>query len=343
MRIIEKNWVDIHAGFQAVQSLETRLKYDWKRAIQVAQNRETQPARIRYERTKRITAILLMALLPAFVLFCAGVTYLPELRPPLFASFCMLVIPGIVLSLVLVRNFGVAGVPRPSDAPPLDIEKEWWSLLRPKSYVIQKGGQRGEIDFLKSLAFLDDSFIAVWGLLTSTKVRSDTDVLLLGPNGIWIFEVKYWNGAIHKQNRVWSSVYWNGRRKSYEKSPDEQWLHQKDEVSKTIAIQLRNRTWPEDLIKGGVVFAHRNTKFGQIEHPQAAYGKPGAWRKRIQDSKPLDGFSLPDRLQVLDALIRYANRYEREEFVITSASDAANQLYDQAAAALQKYVVKRVK
>lgn len=341
MRIIEKRWVDLHAGYQAVASLETRLKSEWMRALQVARRRDDRTARARRDRTQRITAILLLVLLFVVVLFCAGVAYLPELRLQFFVYFCMLGIPGIVLALVLVRSLGSAGS-RPGSAPSLEIEQEWWSLLRPKHYVKQKGGDQGEIDFLQSLAFLDDSYIAVWGLLTSARIRSDTDVLLLGPSGIWIFEVKTWNGTIFKQEEGWYSVSPAGRRRDYPKGPDEQWLQQVEEVSKTIRMQLRNRAWPADLIKGGVVFAHRNTTFGQVANPQATCGKPGAWHKRIRDAKPLEGFSLSDRLQVLDALTRYANLHEREEFTITSAKEAAKDLYVQAAAGLRKYVAERV-
>jgi hypothetical protein len=168
-------------------------------------------------------------------------------------------------------------------------------------------------------------------------------VLLLGPNGIWIFEVKYWNGIISKHDGVWTAGYQRGRNKIYDKSPDEQWLNQKQEISKTIKMQLSSRTWPADLIKGGIVFAHSKVVFGSITNPKASYGRPGAWHKRIRETKPLEGFNLSDRLEVLDALVLYANRHEKEEVKIVSASEMANELYNHAETALRKYVAERVK
>jgi hypothetical protein len=287
--------------------------------------------------------ILLLALLLAFILFCAGTYFLPDFRLQLFVFFCLLGIPVIVLGLVLTRIFGGAQGTQPGTAPAMEIEKAWWQRLRPQRFPRQKGGDRGEIDFLQSLAFLDDSYIAVRGLLTSAKVRSDTDVLLLGPTGIWVFEVKYWSGTIFKQDGRWYSVPWHGRGETDQRSADEQWLHQKDEIMKTIRMQLPHNSLPAGLIKGGVIFAHQNSRIGQIEHPQADCGKPAAWHKRIRNTKPIDGFPLSDRLLILDALTHYANRHEREELAITSARDAAHELYDRAVSALRSYVEERVK
>ena len=343
MHIIEKTWVDLHAGYEEILSLEKRLKTDWKRALQVVQKRDDRSVKSRIDRTRKITGYLLLALLFAFILFCAGIYYLPELRLQLFVFFCMLGIPVIILGLVLTRIFGGADGTLPGTPPSMEIEQAWWKRLKPKHFAGQRSGDRGEIDFLQSLAFLDDSYVAVWGLLTAEKIRSDTDVLLLGPNGIWIFEVKYWKGTVFKQNGSWYTVPWHGKGKTDQRSPDEQWLQQKEEISKTIRIQLPNVSWQAELIQGGVVFAHQNSRIGQIDHPQADCGKPRAWHKRINDTKPLKDFTLSRRLQILDALTQYANRHEREELTITSARDAANELYDQAVSSLQSYVSERLK
>jgi hypothetical protein len=225
----------------------------------------------------------------------------------------------------------------------MDLIELWWKSLRPKRYVIRTHGSQAEVDFLKSLSFLENNHIAVWGLLTSAKRTSDTDVLLLGPTGIWIFEVKYWNGRISKHDGVWSAVDKWGSRKIYDKSPDEQWLAQKNEIIKTIQMRLHSKLWLAELVKGGIVFAHQDATFGQITGHKAAYGRPGSWRKRIKETKPGREFRIEDQLQLLDALILYASRHEKEELKIVSATDEANQLYAHASAALRKYVFERMK
>lgn len=343
MRIIEKSWVDLLAGYQTVLSLEARLESDWKRALQVAQKRGELAAEAVRNRNKKITIISLLVFVFLCVLFCAGYYYLPETRLQLFVFFCMLGIPAVILFLVYMINFGGAPGTRHNNVPSLEIGEAWWKSLRPKRYAVQKDGDQGEIDFLKSLAFLDNSYLAIWGLLTSVKRRSDTDVLLLGPSGIWIFEVKYWNGTISKLNGIWTRKNMYGKTTRFEKGPDEQWLDQKDEVSKTIGMQLSTRAWPAELIKGGIVFAHRKSQLGEIDQSMASYGQSGFWHKQIKDATPLQDFNLKDRLQVLDALISYANSHEREAIQVTSANDTANEIYQNAEAALRNYVSERLK
>jgi hypothetical protein len=274
MRIIEKSWVDLYAGYQAVLSLEARLKTDWKRSLRVAQKRSDLAAGTRQNRRRKITIISLLVFVFLCILFCAGYYVLPESRLQLFIYFCMLGIPAALLWLVYLINFGGIAGTRHENPPTLEIEEAWWNSLRPKRYAIQKDGDQGEIDFLKSLSFLDNNYIAIWGLLTSVKRRSDTDVLVLGPSGIWIFEVKYWNGTISRTNGVWARRNMYGQTKRYEKGPDEQWLDQKEEVSKTIRMHLSTKVWPDALIRGGIVFAHRKSRLGEIQQSAASYGHP---------------------------------------------------------------------
>jgi len=329
MRIIEKCWVEVNAGHQAVVSLEARLQSDWKRAIQVAQKRNDLTAKAKRDRTRKIAGITFIALLFICILVWVGIFYIPESRAQLLVYFCVLAFPGIISGIVYTFHLGSAGSrASAADHPSLDLVEPWWKSLRPKRYVIQTSGGRAEVDFLKSLSFLDNNYIAVWGL---------------GPSGIWVFEVKYWNGIISKHDGVWYADYKSGGRKTHDKSPDEQWVAQKDEISKTIRMRLRSKPWLEELIKGGVVFAHQNAAFGQITGHKAAYGKPGSWHKRIRETKPVRNFSIEDQLQLLDALILYANRHEKEKLEIVSAREEAHQLHDNAVAALRKYVSERVK
>lgn len=342
MRIIEKCWVDLNEGYQTVVALEARLKLDWKRAMQVAQKRSEQAAITRHRQTRKIAGIAFLLLLFICVMFWVGSFYLPDYKGQLLLYFCLLTIPGVISGAVYLfslGNFRMKIQPQLS----LDLIEPWWRSLRPKRYVIRTTGGRAEVDFLKSLSFLDNNHIAIWGLLTSAKMTSDTDVLLLGPTGIWIFEVKYWSGEISKRDGVWYADHKFRGRKFYDQGPDEQWKAQKAEIVKTMQMRLRSKPWLAELIKGGVVFAHQEAVFGQIAGHMAPYGRPESWRKRIRATKPVPDFKIEDQLQLLDALIHYANRYEREELKIVSAREEADQLYATAVAALRKYVSEQVK
>lgn len=344
MRIIEKRWVDLYEGYKSIRSFEERLESEWGRAIQVARRREEHAIRTRRTRTRNIARVIFLVILFFCVLLWTGMYFLPDSRFQFFLYSCLLVLPGMIAGIVYLFHLDGAGSNIRLDNPPsMDLVEPWWKVLRPSNFNVHRYGDTGEIDFLESLAFLDHTYIAVWGLLTSAKIRSDTDVLLLGPNGIWIFEVKYWNGTLSKTNGVWTAERRNGMKKTYENGPDDQWLEQRKEILKTIQLRLGSKPWVANLIKGGVVFAHEDAKWGQISGHWADYGRPGAWRKRIKETEPVKDFGIHDRLSVLDALTAYANLHEREALQIASAKEAADRIYNKAVLDVRKYVSDRVK
>jgi hypothetical protein len=341
MRIIEKCWIDLYEGYRTVQALETRLVTEWGRAIQVTQRRRDRVTTASRTRKQRITALTVLTFLVVCTALQAGFYYLPERRPEFLMFFCMLATAGSLIVAAYMFRRGSETV-RKDTAPSMGLMASWWKALRPRRYPVRTRGDRAEVEFLKSLAFLDDRHIAVWGLLTSARVTSDTDVLLLGPGGIWVFEVKYWSGKISKQDGAWYTARRLGGRKVRAKSPDQQWLDQKEEIAKTIRMRLPEKAGLADLIKGGVVFSHEGAELGGISGHKAAYGKPASWHKRIQETAPVPGFDVEDQLQLLDALIRYANQHEKERLEIRSAREQADQLYEDTAAVLRKYVSERL-
>ena len=342
MRIIEKRWVDLHVGYKDIQFLEARLQAEWKRAIQAAHRRSDHIAATRGAQIQQFTRLGSLAFVLLCFLLCIGIYYVQESRTQLLVYLCVLGIAGSLAGAAYMFYRGSIRV-RVQSPPSMALMDSWWKSLRPKRYLVQTHGDRAEVEFLKSLSFLDDSTIAVWGLLTSARITSDTDVLLLAPSGIWVFEVKYWSGTIFKQDGEWFTQHRNGSRKKQEKSPDDQWIDQRDEIVKTIRMRLPGKPWLADLINGGVVFTHEKAQLGQITGNKVPCGKPDAWRARLRDAKPALDFSVEDQLQLLDALIRYANRQEKQALEILSARDEARQLYENAAAVLRKYVAERVR
>ncbi|HEX5809094.1 MAG TPA: nuclease-related domain-containing protein [Anaerolineales bacterium] len=342
MRIIEKRWIDLYSGYQEAQFLEARLQTEWKRTIQVVHRRSGQVAESGRRRVQRITRTGSLVFLLLCVLLCAGAYYLPESRAQLLAYLCVL---GTAASLAGATYMFYRGSLRVQTllAPSMTLLESWWKSLQPKRYFVNTRGERAEVEFLKSLSFLDDRYIAVWGLLPSARITSDTDVLLLGPNGIWVFEVKYWSGTISKEGGEWFTEHWRRGRKKQGKSPDQQWVDQKEEIVKTIHMRLPAKPWLADLIAGGVVFTHEKAQLGQITGNLVTCGKPEAWRTRIRDARPGRDFLLEDQLQLLDVLIRYANQHEKQKLEILSARQEARQLYENATAALRKYVSERIR
>lgn len=343
MRIVEKCWVNLSAGYKTARSMEAVMLSDWKRAIQVAESREIQAVKSKRKQRQRIIGIAFLGFLFLCMFLWVVQLYVPENRVQIWFYLCTLAVPAAITGIVLLFYASQSyKKTTPNAHPSLKLTDRWWESLAPGQYMEREHGDKGEISFLRSLSFLDDNHIAVWKLLTSAKVTSDTDVLVLGPSGIWVFEVKFWNGRISRRSGVWTKEN-RGETIQYPKSPDQQWLDQKEEIAKTIKIRIASKPWIADFIHGGIVFAHSNAVFGLIEGNTASYGKPGGWHKRLRNAKPIAGFGNEERLQVLDALIAYANLHEKEPVKILSAVHRAQQLYDEASVTLREYVLERVK
>lgn len=344
MRIIEPRWVDLSLGWQAVQSLQARLEAEFGRAVQVVFNRKYRREQTEWQKKRRavIAGVVLFPL--SVIALCLATFYFREAACVL-AWWAMTVLVIFVTLIVAGWNFlqeAFSSGPKPQRARvAISLADLWWQSLAPETLSIEKHGDRGEVDFLGQLArVLPDSWLAVRGLLTSAHILSDTDVLLLGPSGIWIFEVKHWSEVILKKNGVWKQIHRNRPEVIHTQAPDEQWLFQRDEILKTIEMRLPHLAWTSSLLRGGVVFSHPRAQISRdnIEGNTAAYGSAGAWVEAARRSPPDERFTLEVQLEILDALILWARRNERQSVEYLSAKEKALQLYEEAAAQLREYV-----
>lgn len=349
MRLVDPRWTDLSIGWQTVQALQARLEAEFGRAVQVGFNRQYHRDQAEWQK-KRRAVIAGAVLFPLSVIaLCLAAFYFREAACVL-AWWTMTVMVIFVTLIVAGWNYlreVVSGQPRARRARvAVSLADLWWQSLAPPSLGIEKHGDRGEVDFLDQLArTLPDSWLAVRGLLTSAHTISDTDALLFGPSGLWVFEVKYWSGRIVKKGGVWKQVHRKREEMVHDQAPDEQWLRQRDEILKTIQMRLPHLAWTSDLLHGGVVFSHPKAELVRtnIEGNTASYGPAGAWVERVRQSPPGERFTLEVQLEILDALVTWARRNERQTVEYLSSKDKAEQLYEQAAARLRESVALMVK
>lgn len=349
MRLIDPRWTDLSIGWQTAQALQTRLEAEFGRAVQVGLNRKYRRDQAEWQKKRRavIAGAVLFPL--SVVALCLAAFYFREAACVL-AWWTMTVMVIFVTLIVAGWNFlreAVGeGPKRQGGGVAVSLADIWWQSLTPASLGIEKHGDRGEVDFLGQLGrVLPDSWLAVRGLLTSAHTISDTDVLLFGPSGLWIFEVKYWSGRIVKKDGVWKQVHRKREEMIHNQAPDEQWLRQRDEILKTIQMRLPHLAWTSGLLRGGVVFAHPRAELVRtnIEGNTASYGPAGAWLERVRQSPVDERFTLEVQLEILDALVTWARRNERQAVEYLSSKDKAGQLYEEAAAQLREYVSRMVK
>ncbi len=349
MRLIDPRWTDLSIGWQTVQALQARLEAEFGRAVQVGFNRKYRREQAEWQK-KRRAVIAGAALFPLSVIaLCLATFYFREAACVL-AWWTMTVMVIFVTLIVAGWNYlreVVSGQPKAQRARvAVSLADRWWQSLAPPSLGIEKHGERGEVDFLGHLArALPDSWLAVRGLLTSAHMVSDTDALLFGPSGLWIFEVKYWSGRIVKKDGVWKQEHRKREDKVHDQAPDEQWLRQRDEILKTIQMRLPHLAWTSSLLHGGVVFSHPKAELvrANIEGNTASYGPASAWVERLWQSPADERFTLEVQLEILDALVTWARRNERQTVEYLSSKDKAEQLYEEAAALLRESVALMVK
>jgi len=234
---------------------------------------------------------------------------------------------------------------------PADLEGRWWDSLAPEQLAVTKPGDSGGLDFLAQLArALPDTCLAVWNSVAPDQQAPDSQVLLLGPGGIWLFEVRTWRGTILKLDGIWKQVQTHrvklgvkrNEESSYDPGPDARWLQEKRKIIKTLENPFPQQPWTQDLVQGGVVFSHPKAGVDKkrIRGNTAAYGRARAWVERVRRSPAREGFPLELQLEILDALNGEDGLKSAEVARPVSSKEQAGRLYQEAVAELRDWVAK---
>jgi hypothetical protein len=140
----------------------------------------------------------------------------------------------------------------------------------------------------------------------------DIDVTVVGPAGLWLFEVKYWAGEI-----VWHAGCWSRTKSHYGRGgmpvteeielsqpPDAQWQRMQQQARETLrrrAPELLSLL-PEPLA-GGLVFAHPGATLRIDRQAPFAYGTPAQWAAMLAGAPAIAGLDERSILRLLEALL----------------------------------------
>jgi hypothetical protein len=128
-------------------------------------------------------------------------------------------------------------------------------------------GDEGEAAFVSYLAgALPEEYVAINGLLVARHL--DADVILVGPTGIWVYEVKHWSSEIICQDGQWRRIKTYrqpGGRLVQEHEMlrpfDKQWLREANAVKETLRRRLPQHPNLHEYVGGGLVFTHGGSSF----------------------------------------------------------------------------------
>jgi Nuclease-related domain len=344
MHNVDRKWIDLSAGYKAIQAFKTSLTAEFGRAVRIGHRLQFRKDLTEWQKKRRVFFTLVAAAPLSIIALCLTAFY--------FRDVACVIIYWTMLVFIILVTLAVAGrqyvremvngkpVPQHAESLVVDLEGRWWDSLSAQDLVDVKAGDKGSVDFqtLLSRSLSDNYFV---------QNHTNTDMLLLGPSGIWIFRVVNWSGTMVKQEGIWTQIETvrdslgqkNCEEKTHEPGPDDQWLQLKQDFVKKIENHLPEQVWVLDLIQGGVVFAHPKVDLDKkrIQGNAASYGRSNSWVERVRRAPPANGFTLEIQMEILDVLT------ESNEGQTVSAKDESERLYRQAVEELQAYVAKMVK
>jgi len=344
MHSFDRKWIDLAAGYQAIQSFNAKLMAEFGRAVRVGHKQQFRKNLAEWQKKRRVFLALVVVAPLSIIALCLTAYY--------YRYVACVIIYWALLVLIILITLGVAGrqyihemvngkpVPQPVEGQGVDLEGRWWESLSPQELSVKKAGKKAGEDFQTLLArSLPDTYFS--------QSFPETEALLLGPSGIWIFKVEYWSGTIVKQEGTWKQIQTmhdklGGRQreeKMHEPGPDDQWLQLKQDIAYKLEKFQPGLTWTLKLIQGGVVFSHPKVNLDKkhIHGNTASYGLPKAWAERIRRAPSVDGFTLEMQLEIFDILAETGGRQT------VSAKDEAERLYQQAVEELRVNVANMVK
>ena len=340
MRIIDRQWTELAAGYQAVQALKARLDAEFDRAIEVGYQQQYRRDVIAWQKKRRVFFSFVVIAPLSVLALCLSAYYFREVA-------CVIVYWIVVVGVILVtlgvaaRSYIVDAVQRPKMGPsgpvPLGLEGRWWAGLAPQELALRPAPGKPSSDFLAFLDDLPDTFLARRGPL----VEGEACVYVFAPSGPWIFTLRDWSGDIIRQENLWKRVHKGGEAVMYAQAPDAQWVRQKETLANIL-----NERFPQlgGRIHGGVVFIDPKVRLQKdlIEGNTAAYGLAIAWTGRLRQAPAVEGLTTEMQFETLDALIAQ-EKYPGEQLDLGhSAKELAMRLYQEVGAELRTFVAKMV-
>jgi len=356
MILLDKRLTDLVSGYGRVRKAD--LQSTWRHRLLATYTRRREAYDVARARHQQQTADLrpkvVIGLVVTGILFLLGM-FLGETHLSILFMLGELVGGGLLGIAWLWR--AVISSPKPPQHPLQEPLKAklfppllplWRERLRGQLPThVPYEGFTGESDFVKSLQRLQcDSSYIIYRL--RQRPGDDVDVTVVGPKGVWVFEVKYWSGRITWHNGRWSHekpYYKPGgipaiESKEVEQPPDQQWRRMADDVAETLRRRvpwLVARLPALAQIKGGLVFSHPEAIYDIARDCPCAWGTIAGWTRELSRTPTVPGVSEGVALQILDALLSRHRQVSEDEMTISMDTYAA-QLVQKAEAHLVEWI-----
>lgn len=352
MTLLNNHSSEILAGYDVAQNAERRLLRQWRERLLAAYAQQRIPydierrvyrQRFHQYKIRALTGFAVIGgvyVIAVFLLMIGSTTTDRQTAQRLLAIGGNLFLYSFLITVVLgllwlwFAKFAAPSPPQhPFKAnliPP--IYPQWREELMGKLPTVREyEGAAGEYSFIRRMQqTLDESHFILYRL--QFKHGDDVDVAIVGPKGIWVFEVKYWSGKIIYHNGQWSRVqtyYETGgiqatKRPEVKQAPDEQWQRMAEYTAKTLRIQapwLVSRYLTGLRIQGGIAFTNSNGEYNIAHGCPTEWGDIRHWVHRMSTAPAIPGWDERTTFAVLDALLK---RHHQIQSVTNSHSMKAH-------------------
>jgi len=313
-------------GYNRVCKADLRLRSEWRHRLLVTYARRRSAydsARVRHHRQmagftpKAVIGLVVASLVCLLGLFLEGTS--------VCLGFLLMVggaVSGGLLAIIWLWRAVISAPKRPRHPLHGSLKGRLFPRLLPLWRQKLRGhlpankpyeGATGEYNFVRQLQWLeDDASYIIYRL--QQRPGDDVDVTVVGPQGVWVFEVKYWSGRISYHNGRWARVksyYKPGgfrvtESKEMEQPPDQQWRRMADDVAETLrrhASRLVTAMPVVAEIKGGLVFTHPEAAYDIARGCPCAWGDITGWTRHLGSAPVIPGLNERVVLQVLDVLL----------------------------------------
>jgi len=326
MILLDNRLTDLIRGYDRVREADLRLRSKWRHRLLVtyARRREAyDSARVRYRQQmsgftpKAVIGLIAASLVCLLGLFLEG------------TSVCLgflLMVGGAVsaglLAIIWLWRAVISAPKRPRHPLHGSLKDRLFPRLLPLWRRKLRGrlpahkpyaGASGEYNFVRQLQRLaDDASYVIYRL--QQRPGDDVDVTVVGPKGVWVFEVKYWSGRIGYRNGRWAHVksyYKPGgfrvtESKEIEQPPDRQWRRMADDVAETLRRRAPRLVAVLPVvaeIKGGLVFTHPKAAYDIARGCPCAWGDIAGWTRCLKSAPVLPDLHERLILRILDVLL----------------------------------------
>lgn len=352
VRNIAPQWRNLAEGFLGVEDLEARFRAEWGPRLEEARRKKEEDERQRSRERGR--AAILAASVLVFALFALALV----LRLLSFGGTTAVLVLAVVVPAILTLYGAWALQHTPDPLPdPSDLSGRWWrtvsahgpSVRRPGPALEARGyGDQGEEALVSLLSeALSGDYVALRGPLVARNL--DADLVVAGPTGVWVYEVKHWSGEITCRGGQWrrTKTYRErgGRlvRETQNIRPfDGQWAKEASAVREALRLGLPGHLGLHGAVGGGLVFTHPGLSFSQDGSCRAWYGRPGSCPWTISRSPEVPAYTTEGSLRVLDALLERSDRLHEQKgaapWATSSAVELAQRLHEEAVARARSYL-----